>query len=369
MRSGSVLLLAAALLATATPLPGRAFTPPPPLPPCVPAKAGVSVAALGAIIAGDASAHIQQCAVKELAARGAAAMPVVLPMLGPGKGALLFDALEVVTAIGPDAHAALPLLMAHIRQPPAILHGMYRGLYDAVGALGPAARPAIPLLLVKARDPHHGRHALEVLGKLGKYDGRVVPQLIAMLAEAKAARTLPDPEVLDALAAIGKDARGALPTVLSALEAARAAGDGRCGWAALGALAAIGEPGESLPVLVGLLDDPVLGEYAAYQFPALGSAAASGLPQLIDKLQRSRGQEGMSYALARALAAIAPASPALQRQLLDEATRHGNGQAAYSLAGIKPLPPDFAAPLAAALAKDPDDVGLRKALANTRQAR
>jgi len=257
------------MLAAAAPLPGRAFTAPPPAPPCVPAKASVSDAALGAIIASDAAAHIQHCAVKDLAARGAAAMPVVLAMLRSDKGAPLIGALETVAAIGPDAHAALPLLMAHLARPPAALNGLYRELYDAVGAIGAAARPAIPLLLDRTGDPGHARHALRVLGGLGKYDGRVVPHLSAMLIDAT--DTL---WVLDALTTIGKDARGALPAVLGALERAKLGGDSWEGAAALEALVAIGTPGESVPVLTGLLDHPVLGRAAAEALSARAGANA-----------------------------------------------------------------------------------------------
>ncbi|WP_206759116.1 hypothetical protein [Massilia sp. CFBP 13647] len=270
-------------------------------------------------------------------------------MLRSDQGAPLIGALEVVAAIGPAAHAALPLLMAHVRQPPAALNGLYRELYDAVGALGPAARPAIPLLLDRTRDPDHSVQALRILGKLGKYDSRrVVPHLSATLIDSTG-----DLWVLPALAAIGKDARGALPAVLGALEQAKVRRDGRQAAAALDALVAIGTPGESVPVLIGLLGDPVLDAPAVDAFGALGSAGTRAVPLLIDKLQRSRGDEGKAVGIVRALAAIAPASPPVQRQLLLEATRHGSAHAAYALARIGPLPADFAAPLAAALAKKP----------------
>jgi hypothetical protein len=247
----------AAMLAAAAPPASRAFTAPPPHPPCVPAKAKVPVATLGAIAAGDAPAHIQRCAVKDLAARGPAAMPVVLAMLRSDQGGPLIGALEVVAAIGPGAQAALPLLMGHIRTPPAALNGMYRELYDAVDALGPAARPAIPLLLAKTGDPDHGGYAVYLLGKLGKYDRRVVPRLSAMLIDS-----MGDTSVLAALAAIGKEAHGALPAVLGAIDQAKVRGGDRRGAAALATLVAIGTPAESNAVLVGLRADPVLGAAA-----------------------------------------------------------------------------------------------------------
>jgi hypothetical protein len=78
-----VFLLAVSMLAAATPLPGRAFTAPPPAPPCVPAQAGVTPAALGAVIAGDTAPHIQRCAVKGLATRGA--MQAVLAAIDQAK--------------------------------------------------------------------------------------------------------------------------------------------------------------------------------------------------------------------------------------------------------------------------------------------
>ena len=351
------------MLAAATPLPGRAFTAPPPDPPCVPAKAGVTPAALGAIIAGDAAPHLQRCAVKDLAARGAAAMPVVLAMLRSEQGSPLIGALEVVAAIGPGARAALPLLMAHIRKPPAALNGMYRELYDAVDALGPAARPAIPLLLANTGDPDHGGYAVYLLGKLGKYDRRVVPRLSAMLIDS-----MGDTSVLAALGMIGKNARGALPAVLGAIDQAKVTGNSRRGAAALDTLMAIGAPGETVRVLAGLLDEPVLGEAAVNAFSRIGPARAYAVPVLVDRLERSRDKKDVAERTVRALAAIAPASPAAQRQLLAEATRHGSAHAATALARIAPLPRDFAAPLAAALARKPGDADLRMALANASRA-
>lgn len=175
--------------------------------------------------------------------------------------------------------------------------------------------------------------------------------------------------MLPALAAIGKDARGALPAVLGALEQAKVRRDGRQGAAALNALVAIGTPGESVPVLIGLLGHPVLGWAAVDAFPALGSAGARAVPVLIDTLQRSRDDEWKAIGIVRALAAIGPESTPVQRQLLLEATRHGNAHAANALARIGPLPADFAPPLAAALAKKPGNPDLRVALANVRQSK
>jgi len=276
MRSGPLRLLAASMLAAPMPFTAHAFTAPPEPPPCVPARAGVSAAALGRL-AGDAPAHIQRCAVNDLAARGTAAMPVVLAMLRSDRGGPLIGALEVVAAIGPDARAALPLLMAHIRKPPAALNGMYRELYDAVDALGAAARPAIPLLLAKTGDPDHGGYAVYLLGKLGKYDRRVVPHLSAMLIDS-----MGDTSVLAALATIGKDARGALPAVLGAIDQAKVTGNSRRGAAALNTLMAIGGPGESVPVLTGLIGHPVLGAAAANSLRTLRSTRVNAVPLRID---------------------------------------------------------------------------------------
>jgi hypothetical protein len=357
-----VRLLAASMLAAAMPFTAHAFTAPPEPPPCVPARAAVSTAALGTL-AGDAPAHIQRCAVKDLAARGTAAMPVVLAMLRSDQGGPLIGGLEVVAAIGPDARAALPLLMGHIRKPPAALNGLYRELYDALDALGPAARPAIPLLLAKTGDPDHGGYAVYLLGKLGKYDRRVVPHLSAMLIDS-----MGDTSVLAALAMIGKNARGALPAVLGAIDQAKVTGNSRRGAAALDTLMAIGAPGETVRVLAGLLDEPVLGEAAVNAFSRIGPARAYTVPVLVDRLGRSRDKKDVAERTVRALAAIAPASPAAQRQLLAEATRHGSAHAASALARIAPLPRNFAVPLAAALARKPGDADLRMALANASRA-
>ncbi|MDB5792711.1 MAG: hypothetical protein JWQ80_2735 [Massilia sp.] len=358
--------LALCLLGAAAP--GRALPPPRP-PACVPAGAAVTIGVLEAILAGKGDSPLRDCAVNDLAARGAAAVPVAVRMLGAGDSDSAMLALALLSALGPTAQAALPALMDQVRTPSPALHLNPGGLYDAVGALGAAGGPAIPLLIARSRAPYYRYYAVGALGKLGKYDaGRVVPHLVSTL-EGREGRLLPldTSAVLGALADIGKGARAALPATLAALERAKAAGESMDASAAIRALLALAEPGESIPVLVGLFDHPMLAYSAVEGLALIGPAAASAAPALIDKLNRSREEPHMPDRIVSALAAIGPELPAVQQQLLIEATQYQRWTAAYALAHGGPLPFHFAAALAAALAKKPGDVFLGIALKNVRR--
>jgi hypothetical protein len=363
-------LVAACMLAAALPRPGWALPPPRP-PPCVPASPAVTIAALAAVAKGDGPDHLRHCAVNDLAERGAAAVPIALGMLDSEDLATLSLGLELVTTLGARGQAALPALMAMIEKPPAVLYPNESTLYDAVGAIGAAARPAIPLLIARSREGLVRYAAIRTLGTLGQYDaGRVVPHLVALLTNLKGERSaIEAPDLLRALAAIGKDARGALPATLASLERAKADGASMHGAAALQALVAIAEPGESVPILVGLIDHPMLAMEAVGGLATIGKPAASAVPALIDKLGRSRAERYMPDRIVATLVEIAPGSRAVQQQLLEEATRHGSDNAAYALAQIDPLPADFAPALAAALADKPGDTFLGMALRNARRAR
>lgn len=356
------------LLALGAAVPGtaQALTPPPPA--CIPADASVTVEALGTVLAGTGPFYLRQCAVNDLAARGAAAVPVVVALLDSSDVTTVHLALDAVAALGPQAQAALPALQGHIVRPRTLAGNDLR-IYQAVGALGAAGRPAIALLISKSREPGYRYQSVAALGKLGQYDAqRVVPHLIALLESVPGPRVPIDaPGLLDALRDIGKPARAALPATLASLEQAKAARDSMHGAAAIRALLAIAEPGEILPLLAGLLDHPMLAGDAIDSLSLLGPAAASTVPALIEKLGRSRNEPHMPDRIVRGLAEIAPASPLVQQQLLVEATQYESAHAAYVLAHSKPLPARFAPALTAALASKPGDVFLGMALANARQ--
>lgn len=259
-------------LAVAAPGLARA-TPPPPPPPCVPAGPGVSNDALARIIAGKSTPRESECAAKDLAARGVAAVPIALRLLRHQDEFVAMEALTVLADIGPQAQAALPALMERLKRPRAFGD---KYLYDAVAALGPAAKPAIPLLIERARqpaDPYFPMHTygpLEALERLAKHDpDPVVAALVPLLLDRDN-----DQQVLETLAAIGKDARAALPAILVALERAKISGNGTDGAAALDALVAVDEPGESMPVLQGLVDHPVMAPHASARLKALASTPA-----------------------------------------------------------------------------------------------
>lgn len=311
-RYARYLVLTASVLAGGLPLAAEAFTPPPP-PVCPPMRPAVTTAALEALVVGPVPWPEHQCAMIALIGRGAEAVPVAIRLLGMGDDNLL-PAVEIVNALGPKAHAALPALMKRIRERPPVLLVQLQQLYGALASLGAAATPAIPLLIDKSREPATRGEAVAALGKLWKYDPRrVVPHLVAMLDDREGVLSPDDaPSVLFALTRVGRNARAALPATRAALEQAKAGQDGMLGMAALGALAAIAEPGESVPILTGLLEHPVLGDHAVTQLGNIGSPAASAVPLLVARFERSRDPVTRAI-IASSMAAIAPGTPAASR--------------------------------------------------------
>jgi hypothetical protein len=281
--------------------------------------------------------------------------------------------MDALAKIGPQAQKALPALMQLVKTP-ALIPPHTAGMpYEAIGAIGAGAMPAIPLIIAKTHDPARRHDAVAALGKLGKYDAvRVVPHLIRLLeGQDSAGRRRDANAVLGALADIGKPAHAALPLVLAMLDESKRLESEVNEWTAIYALVAIAEPGESTPILVALLDHPKpnMQVQAANGLKHSGAQAASAVPAMLDKLVRSRDDFIMRQMIPASLAAVAPDSPAVQQQLLVEATQHDNEQAAGALANITPLPARFAAPLAAALAKKPSDPWLARALRNAQQSR
>ncbi len=329
---------------------------------CPPPDSTSSVAELGVVIAGNGDGGERGCAARDLAARGATAVPVAIGLLRSRDHFVRGTALGVIHDLGPQAAAALPLLMHELRSMPLGMRGNYESLhslYYAVGGLAQAATPAIPLLISKSSETKHRAFAVETLGIVGKYDpARVVPHLLEMLKKGEDARM-----VLDALGVMGKYANTAIPTLLTMLEHAKIQRESVNGDAVVRTLAAIAEPAQSVPILTSLLSHPSLKTSAVKSLEAMGPSATNAVPGLINTLKRGDDWY-MSNALVGALVAIAPASSAVRQQLLIEATQHQNKRAARELSRMGPLPRQFASALTAALAKKPDDVDLRQALKN-----
>lgn len=346
---------------------------PPERPVCEAADPAASIEALARILEADPDDFLRGCAAQDLARRGEVAVPPLVAMLVRGDAGARILALGALAKIGPQAQKGLPALM-HLVKTPALLPPHAAGLpYAAIGAIGAGAMPAIPLLIEKTHDRARRHDAVAALGKLGKYDAaRVVPHLIRLLESQEIAGRRRDANAaLGAFADIGKPAHAALPLVLVMLDESKRLESEVSEWTAIYALVAIAEPGESTPILVALLDHPKpnMQIHAANGFKQSGAQAASAVPAMLDKLVRSRDDFTMRQMMPGALAAVAPDSPAVQQQLLVEATQHDNEHAAGALANITPLPARFAAPLAAALAKKPNDPWLARALRNAQQAR
>ena len=346
---------------------------PPPRPVCVAAAPAVSIGSLAKTLEADPDDFLRGCAAQDLATRGEAAVAPLVAVLARGDAGARVLALEALAKIGPQAQGALPALMQLVRSPARIPPHAAGLPYQAIGAIGAGAVPAIPLLIEKTHDPARRHDAVAALGKLGKYDAaRVVPHLVWLLESQDIAGKRRDANaVLAAFADIGKPAHAALPLVLAMLEDSKRVDSEVSEWTAIYALVAITEARESTPILVALLDHPKpnMQAQAANGLQLSGAQAASAVPAMLDKLVRSRDDFIMRQMVPKALAAVAPDSPAVQQQLLVEATEHDNEQAAAALGNMTPLPARFAAPLAAALAQKPNDPWLARALRNARQDR
>jgi hypothetical protein len=344
-------------LALAAPCAAHAMPPPQP-PPCVPASAKVSLQALAAVMAGQGEYSLRECASNDLVARGAAATPVVVALLGSGDVTTLHLALATIRGLGPQAAGALPVLLKRADAILAIDYGNSVPLFDAIAAVGSVARPAIPMLIARSRQDAYAYGAQMALGKLGQYDAPiVVPHLVSQLKRVDL------DTVAYALGEIGKPAKAALPALKAYLKRAIAA-DGKGAEAAMGAIARIDDPKNSVPFLLGYLEHPTMAPHAIDQLSLLGASAAAAVPALVRKLNASRGAPAMRDRIVGALRSMAPTSVAAQEQLLVEATQYRNEYAAVALSEVNPLPHRFVPALKKVADGKPASYFFNKALAN-----
>ena len=346
------------LIAVAS-LPSHALTPPPP-PPCVPASADITVEALGEKVAKN-SGHASDCAVADLVARGAAAVPVATKLLGNHDAHVQAMALKAIEGLGPLAGATVPYIIKQIRKPDSGQAGREDERYSTLGHLGKAAAPAIPLLLAQSNKHGENSNAIDALGMLGRYSpDTVVPQLVRLLR-----RKGDTNNALSALHEMGRPARKALPALMAYLNRAIRLNNEDDIALALEVVVAVDTPANGVALLVDFLGRPKLAHHAATNLGQIGPPAVAAVPALISTLNSSRADKALVSEIVRALWYMAPVSLAAQKQLLIDATDHDNEEAAIGLIQIKPLPADFAPKLQAALKRRPGNEILRRLLAQT----
>ena len=147
------------------------------------------------------------------------AVPALCKALEDSDTAVAEQAARGLRWIGPDASAAVPILVERLKKPPSEV--FREAAIAALGGIGPKAEPAVPLLVEQLREkkaPLKTRQAAATaLGQIGPVAKAAVPALIDALAE-------PDLEenVVAALIRMGKEARAAVPALGKKLKLEKA---------------------------------------------------------------------------------------------------------------------------------------------------
>jgi HEAT repeat protein len=179
--------------------------------------------------------------VADLEAFGPAVVPALLTRFSDMNGHHCHRVIAALPRLGPDAHAALPLLAKFVDDPDS---GLRSEAALALGKFGPSAAPAVPSLmglLLDGGEPEERAVAAKALGWIGPAASRAVPRLRAAarhdvplvrdwarFALARITRTevelvralLHDvptrPEAAEVLSELGPDARAAIPVLAQA---------------------------------------------------------------------------------------------------------------------------------------------------------
>jgi hypothetical protein len=340
---------------------GWAIAPAPPLP-CPKSFASESVARLVAQVREAANSDAKatwaaDCASNVLRGKGEEVIPALISLMNTRQGAVQFAALGAVCGEGRSGASAVPYLVKRLSgyDPSFALQG-----YRTLGCIGQGAVPAIPFLLRKSVQTipgfptSEGDEAIQALGKLANYDpDRIIPHLTRLVdipAHTVAAA--------NALCDIGARARPAVPMLHRRLTAVLATREDYGAGALIGAIAALGNPRDTVPFLIGLIGQPGASEPAAGALRRLGPRAKAAVPRLISRLHdpdlgwRERDEDVI------ALASIDARSPAVLKAMLAEVTSPRSAlatmYAATALASVDPLPSDFADTLIQDI-ESPDD--------------
>jgi len=197
-------------------------------------------------------------------------------------------ALQVVTALGPEAAPAAPALIRIVSNPfeNALLRS---GAALALGRLGAPGREAVPALIRYLLDgsPLAVEAATEALGHLG--EPAAVPFLANVLdrPESQLRR-----KAADALGAIGPGAFEAVPSLIRSLKAGNET--------AAEALGRIGEPG-SVPSLIDALSDWRVAFGAVSALGAIGPEHPGILPALVRTVSLPQAPEAVRVRAAEVL--------------------------------------------------------------------
>lgn len=177
-------------------------------------------------------------------------------------------ALQVMTAMGPEASAAVPVLIAILQRP--VENPLVRaGSATALGRVGRGAREAVPALIryLMEGGALNVEAAAEALGKIG--EPAAVPFLARYLERSEPAIAR---KVATALGEIGPAAFEAVPLLVKSMQKGNEQ--------AAEALGRIGDPA-SVPALTAALSDWRIAYGAASALGAIGAEDARVVPALV----------------------------------------------------------------------------------------
>jgi HEAT repeat protein len=124
-------------------------------------------------------------AAQALGQIGAAAVPELVKVLEKGEAKRVVMAARAIVTIGPDAKAAQPALVKHLKDAKEPL--AEANFVDALVALGPGAKGAVPMLveLGKAQKDPARVHVLVGLGKMGAAAKEAASYLASVMNDEK----------------------------------------------------------------------------------------------------------------------------------------------------------------------------------------
>ncbi len=214
-------------------------------------------------------------AIGMLGANGKEAVPALATALSGDDYDFRAEAAEALGAIGPEAKGAVPAIVENLKDPTIRM-----AMVNAISGIGPGAVAAVPALIEtlgggshQSRPDYDLRQA--IIKALGAIGSGAVPHLVAALKD-----DFIWVDACDALAAVGPDARAAVPDLI---EEMRTGSRGNRA-APCKALEAIG-PGakDAVPALAAMVvaEDPEVSCDAAIVLGAIGSDAKEAIPALI----------------------------------------------------------------------------------------
>ncbi len=347
----------------------RATMPAPP-PPCTRSFDSEPIATLVDQVKDfDAHGWEASCASDALSRKGENVIPALIALMETHRDWAEDLALRAVCGPGHSGATALPYIERRLRA-----GGLYFALaaYRTLTCLGKVAKPAIPLLIDKSLgiDLSYALEiddAIETLGHLSRYaPDRIIPHLIRLLDQpaqsAAAARALEE---------IGRPARAAESSLRRNLDAAVKEREDGVACAIISALAHLGDPKATVPILIPLLDRPGEADATAQALQSIGPPAKPAIPALIKRLNAADTDSGKQRAVF-ALVTIDAHSPVVLKAVVDELARaeiFGVEIASIDALEIKPFPPELAPALITAIERRAPDRPTRRlleyALANT----